>query len=129
MARIAVGGFHHETSSVTPGLTGFASFTVQRDRPPAHLMRVLAEGRPAGRALRKLPFLIPLHAQCTEARPTSCIIAKTERIEAAARQAGLIGLDYLAGFPPSEIWWCGPSVIAYAATQATARPPYWPIPG
>ena len=34
MARIAVGGFHHETNSFTPGLTDFAYFTVQRDRPP-----------------------------------------------------------------------------------------------
>jgi microcystin degradation protein MlrC len=72
-------------------------------RAAAHLTRVLAEGRPAGRALHKLPLLIPLHAQCTEARPTSSIIAETERIEAAACEAGLIGLDYLAGFPPSDI--------------------------
>jgi microcystin degradation protein MlrC len=90
------------------------------ERAAAHLTRVLADGRPAGRALRKLPFLIPLHAQCTEAEPTATIIAEAERIEAAAREAGLIGLDYLAGFPPSDIWWCGPSVIAYAATQAAA---------
>ena len=31
MARIAVGGFHHETNTFTPGHTDFAYFTVQRD--------------------------------------------------------------------------------------------------
>ncbi|WP_439577027.1 M81 family metallopeptidase [Elioraea sp.] len=90
------------------------------ERAAARVAWVLAHGRPAGRALRKLPFLIPLHAQCTEALPSAAIIAETERIESAARASGLIGLDYLAGFPPSDIWWCGPSVIAYATSQATA---------
>jgi microcystin degradation protein MlrC len=85
-------------------------------RAAAHLTRVLADGRPAMRALRKLLFLIPLHAQCTEAEPTAALIAETERIEEAAREAGLIGRDYSAGVPPSNIWWCGPSVIAYATT-------------
>jgi hypothetical protein len=34
MARIAVGGFHHDTNTFAPGMTDFAHFTVQRDRPP-----------------------------------------------------------------------------------------------
>jgi len=34
MARIAVGGFQHETNCFVPTRTDFAYFTVQRDRPP-----------------------------------------------------------------------------------------------
>jgi microcystin degradation protein MlrC len=90
------------------------------ERAARHLARVLAEGRPAGRALRHLPFLIPLHAQCTDAAPSAEIVAAAERIETERREVGLIGLDYLAGFPPADIWWCGPTVIAYATTQAVA---------
>ena len=34
MARIAVGGFHHETNSFMPTKTDFAYFQSHRDRPP-----------------------------------------------------------------------------------------------
>src|SRR4029079_4796786 len=32
----------------------------------------------------------------------------------------VINLSYLAGFPPSDLHWCGPSVIAHAWTQEAA---------
>src|SRR5260221_11009990 len=34
MARIAVGGVHHETNSFIPSRTDFAYFASHRDRPP-----------------------------------------------------------------------------------------------
>ena len=34
MARIAVGGFHHETNCFVEPKTDYAYFNVQRDRPP-----------------------------------------------------------------------------------------------
>ena len=34
MARIAVGGFHHETNCFVPERTDFAYFASHRDRPP-----------------------------------------------------------------------------------------------
>src|SRR5690349_20057189 len=34
MARIAVGGFHHETNCFVPTRTDFAYFAAHRDRPP-----------------------------------------------------------------------------------------------
>ena len=76
---------------------------------------LLARGRPAGRALRKAPFLIPLNGQCT-------LVDPSRRVVAASRVAegDLINLSYLAGFPPSDLAWCGPAVIAHAWTQAAA---------
>ncbi len=76
---------------------------------------VLEKGRPAGRALRKVPFLIPLNDQCTLVEPSAGIVAKSKVCE-----DGLLNLSYLAGFPPSDLYWCGPSVIAHAWTQAEA---------
>ena len=32
----------------------------------------------------------------------------------------MLNLSYLAGFPPSDLHWCGPAVIAHAWTQAAA---------
>ena len=34
MARIAVGGFHHETNCFVPTKTDFEYFAAHRDRPP-----------------------------------------------------------------------------------------------
>jgi microcystin degradation protein MlrC len=76
---------------------------------------LLARGRPAGRALRKAPFLIPLNGQCTLVDPSMSVVARSRVVE-----DGLINLSYLAGFPPSDLYWCGPSVVAHAWSQAAA---------
>jgi microcystin degradation protein MlrC len=76
---------------------------------------LLQRGRPAGRALRKAPFLIPLNGQCTLVEPSKSVVARS-RVD----EGELINLSYLAGFPPSDLYWCGPSVIAHAWTQDAA---------
>ena len=82
----------------------------------AKAMRALLErGRPAGRALRKAPFLIPLNGQCTLVDPSKAVVDLTRVVDGE-----LVNLSYLAGFPPSDLYWCGPSVIAHAWTQQAA---------
>ncbi len=90
------------------------------DRPEtgaraARILRLLlARGRPAGRAIRKTPFVLPLDSQCTLSEPSRSVVQW--------RGSGdeLIDTDYAAGFPPSDTVWCGPAVVAYAWTQAAA---------
>ena len=79
------------------------------------LEAVLARGRPAGRALRKAPFLIPLNGQCTLVDPSKGVVDRTRVVDGE-----VLNLSYLAGFPPSDLHWCGPSVIAHAWTQEAA---------
>lgn len=80
------------------------------------LRQVLERGQPSGRALRKMPFLIPLNSQCTMMEPSKSIIAKAE-----AREGGdVLNVSYLAGFPPSDLFECGPSLIVHAYDQAKA---------
>jgi microcystin degradation protein MlrC len=76
---------------------------------------LLRRGRPPGRALRKAPFLIPLNGQCTLVEPSKGVVELSKVAE-----DGLVNLSYLAGFPPSDLHWCGPAVIAHAWTQADA---------
>jgi microcystin degradation protein MlrC len=76
---------------------------------------LLHRGRPAGRALRKAPFLIPLNGQCTLVHPSNGVVARSK-----VGEGPLINLSYLAGFPPSDLEWCGPAVIAHAWTQDAA---------
>ena len=79
------------------------------------MAELLKRGRPAGRALRKAPFLIPLNGQCTLVDPSKRVVEMTR-----VADGEVLNLSYLAGFPPSDLHWCGPSVIAHAWTQAAA---------
>jgi microcystin degradation protein MlrC len=79
------------------------------------LSLLLECGRPAGRALRKLPFLIPLNDQCTLVEPSRSVVART-----TVAEGDLVNLSYLAGFPPSDLYWCGPAVVAHAFDQDSA---------
>ncbi len=79
------------------------------------MKRLLIDGRPQGRALRHLPFLLPLNFQCTLVEPSKSII------DAAARLSeDMLSLAYLAGFPPGDLRECGPTVSAHAYTQEEA---------
>lgn len=71
--------------------------------------------RPA-KAFRQIPYLIPIHAQCTLAQPMLSIFE-------ALRQADELhdsNTGFLAGFPPADVHDCGPSILSYATDQHCA---------
>lgn len=109
-----------EMVETTDALVGYRTYP-HIDRPEtggfaARAMSLLLErGRPMGRALRKLPFLIPLNDQCTMVEPSKGVVRSS-----IVAEGELINLSYLAGFPPSDLYWCGPAVIAHAWSQDAA---------
>ncbi len=103
------------------GLVGYQTYPhVDRvetgQRAAKVLATIFARGRPQGRALRKTPFLIPLNSQCTMIDPSKAIIAKAAQLEGG----DVLNVAYLAGFPPSDLFDCGPSVAVHAYSQAQA---------
>jgi microcystin degradation protein MlrC len=106
--------------ALTDGLVAYRTYPhVDRPQTGQHaaqaLSLLLERGRPRGRALRKLPFLIPLNDQCTLVEPSQSIVAQS-----VVAAGDLVNLTYLAGFPPSDLYWCGPAVIAHAWSQQAA---------
>jgi len=83
------------------------------------LARLLREGRPAGRALRKTPFLLPIDFQCTLVEPSRSIVDWLPPTAGHADDA-IVNASYAAGFPPSDTEACGPAVVVHARTQAEA---------
>ncbi len=77
---------------------------------------VLRQGSGPAKAFRQLPFLIPTVWQCTTIEPAKSIYAAL----AAAETGPVVSLSIAAGFPGADIHDCGPTVLAYAATQADA---------
>ncbi len=72
------------------------------------LDRLLA-GETLAKAFRKLPFLIPLSAQCTYFEPSRSLYREIARLEGLEA----LSIDLAEGFPPADIHECGPAVVAY----------------
>ena len=80
------------------------------------LDRVLEWKGKGGRAYRQAPFLVPVTTGCTYTEPSGSLYRLIDKIEAETGAA----LSLNMGFPPADIPEVGPSVLAYAATQAQA---------
>jgi microcystin degradation protein MlrC len=77
------------------------------------LDRVMAWGGHPARAIRQVPFLIPVTTGCTLTEPSGSLYRALEAIEA---ETG-VHLSLNMGFPPADIPDVGPSVLAYGADQ------------
>lgn len=82
-----------------------------------HMEKLLTgERKKQAKALRQIPFLIPLTAQCTFIEPCKSLYDTLGDMEYGA----VSSLSFSPGFHPADIHHCGPSVIAYGDTQAAA---------
>lgn len=105
----------------TDGLVGYLTYPhIDQEETGQRAARVmetlLKRGRPAGRAFRKISFLIPLTSQCTDIDPSKAVVEKALSLEGG----DVLNCSYLSGFPPSDLAECGASVSVHAYTQALA---------
>ncbi len=86
----------------------------------AELARATPPRRPAAR-MERVPFLLPLNAQCTALEPARSVMARLARLEAAHG----VSLNFAMGFSAADIADCGPTVFGHgddpAAVQAAVR--------
>ena len=82
------------------------------------LHRRLADGRRYRLAYRRLPFLVPLHVQCTDDGPAAAIYAEARRIGALP---SIVTAEFAFGFPPADIRDCGPSLVVVGEDEAAAE--------
>ncbi|MEO1199633.1 MAG: M81 family metallopeptidase [Pseudomonadota bacterium] len=89
------------------GATGTRVFT--------WLDRLETWGWHPARAHRRIPYMMPTHAQSTYAEPARALYQRLEEIET---ETG-VHLSLNMGFSPADIAIAGPTVLAYGADQAT----------
>jgi microcystin degradation protein MlrC len=65
--------------------------------------------------MRKIPFLFPLTAQCTDLEPCRSIYQAVSQVEQNA--TGKLYAEFACGFPPADILECGAAVLAYGTNQ------------
>jgi microcystin degradation protein MlrC len=89
----------------------------------AHLLLALLSGAPRPHmSARRIPFLIPLQAQCTMLEPTRSIYDALRGLEAGRRLEGgdVTTLSFTPGFPAADFPECGPVVFAYSPDPQAA---------
>ncbi|MBF2759572.1 MAG: M81 family metallopeptidase [Ectothiorhodospiraceae bacterium AqS1] len=74
-------------------------------------------GAPRFAAFRQIPFLVPLHAQCTSIEPARSLYRSLDALPASPDEYA----DLAMGFTAADVPDCGPSLVAYAATKARAE--------
>ena len=67
-------------------------------------------------AMRRIPFLIPLSAQCTDLEPSKALYAELAGMESR----DVPSLSFTPGFPAADFPECGPVVLAYGTTAGAA---------
>lgn len=74
------------------------------------LLEIIESDRKPHTAFRKLPFLVPLQAQCTDMEPAHSLYGSLP--DTCSLGSGTA--DLAMGFPASDIAMCGPSIVASA---------------
>jgi len=81
------------------------------------LQRMMTSGKPPAKAFRQMSYLVPIPFQTTMMAPADALYAGLDAVEAA----GVWSVSLFMGFPAADIPDCGPSVVAYADTEAGAE--------
>jgi len=109
---------------LTNAMTAFRTYPhVDMRETGARAARMLARRLPAARAAarhmhaERVPFLLPLNAQCTLMQPASDVIALIERLEAEHD----VELNFSMGFSAADFAECGPVLFGYGADAAVTR--------
>ena len=80
------------------------------------LQHLLTQGQ-LYKAFRQVPFLVPLTSQHTGSEPCRSLYASLEQVMGET----FVFADIAMGFPPADIFHCGPSIVAYAESQEAAE--------
>jgi microcystin degradation protein MlrC len=112
-------------ANVTPEMAGLADALVAYRTYPhvdmavtgARAMRLLQglmQGRKPHKAMRQIPFLLPLTSGCSLIEPAAGLYDLVGALE----ERGVTSTSFAAGFAPADIWHAGPSVMAFGENDA-----------
>lgn len=80
-----------------------------------NLMKAALDGEKLVGSMRKVPFLFPLTAQCTDLEPCRSIYQAVSRVGQSTSTNTFA--EFACGFPPADIKESGAALIAYGITQ------------
>ncbi|MGD9833699.1 MAG: M81 family metallopeptidase [Piscinibacter sp.] len=105
--------------ALASGLTAYRTYphvdmVATGERAAAMLARrMAAPGRRWHTAARRVPFLLPLNAQCTLMEPAASVVAELERLESRTGTE----LNFAMGFSAADFSECGPVVFGHGLDE------------
>ncbi|MFM0075933.1 M81 family metallopeptidase [Paraburkholderia sediminicola] len=87
------------------------------ERAARILEDLMWERRPLHRAVRRVPFLIPVNGMCTLVEPANDMY----RILADLEVRPVVSVSFAPGFPAADFPECGPTIWAYSFDEAAAE--------
>lgn len=85
-------------------------------RAARQLTKIMTEGRRPAKAMRRLPYLVPIPWQCTDLQPGARLYGLVDELE----QEEVTSTSLFMGFPAADFPECGPTALAFAASQQAA---------
>jgi microcystin degradation protein MlrC len=86
-------------------------------RAAALLQTLFTRGAPLARAMRRLPFLIPINSMCTLLEPSRSMYA----LLGASERGAVHSLSFAPGFPAADFPECGPVIWGYGEDAAAVE--------
>lgn len=81
------------------------------------LLEMILAGEKIVGGMRRIPFLIPLPAQCTDHEPCKTIYHDLARVEQT--NTAILNAEFATGFPPADIAECGSTILVYGKDQVS----------
>ncbi|WP_022729806.1 M81 family metallopeptidase [Fodinicurvata sediminis] len=86
------------------------------ERAAQQLTKIMSEGRRPAKAMRRLPYLVPIPWQCTDLQPGARLYGLVDELE----QGDVSSTSLFMGFPAADFPECGPTALAFADSQQAA---------
>ena len=115
-ANVTARMFRHASALVAYRTYPHVDMAETGERAARILERLVSEGRPLQRAVRRVPFLIPVNGMCTLVAPASDVYGLLEGLE----EEPVVSVSFAPGFPAADFPECGPTIWAYSFSQEAA---------
>jgi microcystin degradation protein MlrC len=109
--------FEHASALVAYRTYPHVDMAETGERAARILEDLMWEQRPLHRAVRRVPFLIPVNGMCTLVEPARDMY----RIVADLEVRPVVSVSFAPGFPAADFPECGPTVWAYSFDEVAAE--------
>ena len=115
-ANVTARMFAHASALVAYRTYPHVDMAETGERAARILEDLMRERRPLHRAVRRVPFLIPVNGMCTLVEPANDMY----RMLADLEKRPVVSVSFAPGFPAADFPECGPTIWAYSFDEEAA---------
>jgi len=116
-ANVTARMFAHASALVAYRTYPHVDMAETGERAARILEDLMWEQRPLHRAMRRVPFLIPVNGMCTLVEPARGMVGMLADLETRP----VVSVSFAPGFPAADFPECGPTIWAYSFEEEVAE--------